>query len=124
MPDPEPLSHPCPACGFRVHDAGPGTGRTCPLCGWVDDLAQLAQPDFAVGANAPSCLRGAQRRALERFPLTTVESGGYRRDPRWRPLAPGEGSREAAFGSSSPVCSLESDADLDSEPYWLEPPPE
>jgi hypothetical protein len=119
MADPEERSHPCPACGFRVHAAGPGSGRTCPLCGWVDDGVQLAQPDFTVGANVGLSLREAQQKALARYPRTVTERDGYAREPRWRPLLPGEGPRTSAFGPSSPVCYLDSDSLEESEPYWL-----
>ena len=115
--------HPCPACGFAVHAAGPGSGAECPLCGWVDDPIQLAQPDLAIGGNPGLCLRGAQRRALKRFPPEAREHGTWRRDPRWRPLAPDEGPRSAAFSPSSPVCYLEDSSAEDAGPYWLDPPP-
>jgi hypothetical protein len=115
--------HPCAACGFAVHEAGPGSGRICPVCGWIDDAVQLSQPDLSAGANAGACLRSAQRRALVRFPAEVRRHEEWSRDPRWRPLAPGEGPRMAAFSPSSPVCYLEDASVEDSEPYWLDPPP-
>jgi Cysteine-rich CPCC len=116
--------HPCPACGFKVLAAAPGSGQTCPLCAWIDDAVQLAEPDFEVGANVGLSLRQAQRKALAALPLALRNHAGYVRDRAWRPLAPGESPRNAAFGSSSPVCYLESDAVEEIEPYWLDPPPE
>ncbi len=118
------LLHPCAACGFAVHEKGAGSGAECPVCGWADDAVQLAQPDLAHGANAGLCLRGAQRRAMSRFPRDVRRHGRWERDPLWRPLAAGEGPRTAAFSPSSPVCYLEDGEVEDTEPYWLDPPPE
>ena len=115
--------HPCSACGFAVHEKGPGNGKECPVCGWVDDAVQLAQPDLAHGGNAGLSLRDAQRRAIGRFPLEILRHEGRTRDARWRPLADGEIPRSAAFSPSSPVCYLEDGSAADSDPYWLDPPP-
>ncbi|HET9794422.1 MAG TPA: CPCC family cysteine-rich protein [Thermoanaerobaculia bacterium] len=124
MSEPRGAPHPCAACGFAVHEGGAGSGRTCPVCGWIDDAVQLAQPDLAAGANVGLCLRGAQRRALSRFPRDARRHGEWERDPRWRPLAAGEGPRTAAFSPSSPVCYLEDSEVEDAEPYWFDPPPD
>jgi hypothetical protein len=93
------------------------------VCGWIDDAVQLGQPDLAHGANAGLCLRGAQGRALARFPVEIRRHTGRTRDPRWRPLAEGEGPRSSAFSPSSPICYLEDASAADSDPYWFDPPP-
>lgn len=78
------------------------------MCGWIDDLEQLAHADFVVGANAGLSLREAQARAAG---LSYAEP----RDPKWRPLRPGEQPRSEV---ASPVCSLSTPAREDFEPYW------
>ncbi len=116
-------AHPCPACGFEVFSGAPGSLESCPICGWVDDLVQLAQPDFAVGANAGVSLREAQSRALGLLPPEVRSAGAFARSSRWRPLSPSEDPSAEAFTLASPVCYL-TDPDPDSfEPYWLRPPP-
>jgi hypothetical protein len=95
-----------------------GSGDTCPVCGWVDDLLQLAQPDFAIGENAGVSLREAQTRALAAYPLPAREAGGFSRDARWRPLAPGE-HPTGAFSVASPVCYMVAPDPDTFEPYWL-----
>lgn len=94
----------CPACGFQV------SPQTCPVCGWIDDLGQLVQPDFVVGAN-PRSLREAQ--VLARGLINSV----HERDPKWRPLRPGE--HPVASGSASPVCYLGTPDPDEFVPYWL-----
>ncbi len=116
-------AHPCPACGFEVF-AGPcGSLDTCPICGWVDDLVQLAQPDFAVGANAGLSLRQAQSRSLAQLPLEVRSAGAFVRSARWRPLSPAEDPSADAFTLASPVCYLSAPDPDTFEPYWLRPPP-
>jgi hypothetical protein len=76
----------CPACGFLVFDAPPGTYDICPICHWEDDHVQLRYPNLAGGANAKSLLE-CQQETLIKYPADVHEVKGYRRDPRWRPLA-------------------------------------
>lgn len=99
-----------------------GSSDTCPICGWVDDLVQLAQPDFAIGANSGVSLREAQSRALAVYPVAVREKAGFSRDSRWRPLASAE-YPTGPFVLASPVCYLVSPDPDTFEPYWLSPPP-
>lgn len=44
--------HPCPCCeNHSLPEPAAGAFAICPVCGWEDDVAQLADPDFAGGAN-------------------------------------------------------------------------
>jgi len=52
-----------------------------PVCGWEDDLAQLADPFFAGGANRPS-LYEAQQTFLA-LGVRAIDP-----DPGWRPFDP------------------------------------
>ncbi len=115
--------YPCPACGFTVfaHPYG-SSSETCAVCGWVEDLAQLAQPDFTVGANIGS-LREAQHANLATYPIDVKEAGSFKRDPRWRPLAPAEYPAADAAAPASPVCYLTTPDPETFVPYWLLPPP-
>ncbi len=115
---------PCPACGFAVFTRDYGSSDTCPVCGWVDDLLQLAQPDFVIGANSGLSLREAQTRARTAHPIAVREAGGFSRDSRWRPLFPSE-NPTGSSGVASPVCYMVSPDPETFEPYWLSPlPPE
>ncbi len=115
-------SRPCPACGFVVFSRLYGSGESCRVCGWVDDLVQLSQPDLTVGLNHGVSLRQAQRAVLESFPATVRESGGAARDPVWRPLGRDEHPPAAAGSASSPVCYLSVPEPEEYEPYWLTSP--
>lgn len=110
--------HPCPACGFLVFSAPPGSKATCAVCGWVDDFEQLVHPDFTFGANSGRSLREAQSRALAKFPLGAL-AGEHTRDPRWRPLRAGEVPRSEV---ASPVCYIGTPERDDFEPYWVVAP--
>jgi hypothetical protein len=46
-----PISYPCPACGFEVFDDAPGSYDLCPVCDWEDDGVQLRYPSMRGGAN-------------------------------------------------------------------------
>lgn len=112
----------CPACGFVAFGDGPGWHRVCPLCGWRNDPLQLAHPDSSEGENPGLSLRQAQNRA--RADATgAAASTAFQRDPRWRPLAPGESPRPSGTGMASAVCYLDPALLGDPEPYWLSPPP-
>ena len=114
-----PPAHPCPACGFLVHDARHGSGETCPVCGWIDDFEQLAHPDLLYGANAGLSLRQAQGRNLS--VLGTTGSGrtvDFERDEHWRPLRAKETPPADPDGPSSPVCYLGTPDPADFVPYW------
>lgn len=115
--------YPCPACGFTVFAHAYGSSsETCAVCGWVEDLAQLAQPDFAVGANIGLSLREAQRAQLVIYPIDVKKAGSFKRDPRWRPLSPAEYPAADAAGPASPVCYLTAPDPETFVPYWLLPP--
>lgn len=79
--------------------------EACVVCGWVDDLTQLAHPDVIVGANSGVSLREAQQRAPE------VKN----RAPGWRPLRPGEHPHGAL---ASPACALGVPDRDGFVPYW------
>ncbi len=111
----------CPACGFTALGGSPGWHLVCPLCGWCNDPLQLAHPDSAEGENHGLSLRQAQRRA--RAAVAQAASKGCQRDPRWRPLAPGESPRPTGTEMTSAVCFLDPASLGDLEPYWLFPPP-
>lgn len=115
--------HPCAACGFEVFARPVGSTETCPVCGWIDDLVQLAQPDFVVGPNAGLSLRQAQSRALAARPVGVRTFRGFARSSRWRPLSPAEYPASAPSGFASPVCYLVAPDPDTFEPYWLSPSP-
>jgi predicted nucleic acid-binding Zn-ribbon protein len=46
--------YPCVCCGHLVHDQVPGSHKTCPICGWEDDLAQLRVPEMPGSSNTVS----------------------------------------------------------------------
>jgi hypothetical protein len=119
MPSP---ALPCPACGFVVFRGSYGSLERCPVCGWVDDLLQLAQPDFVVGGNPGLSLRQAQRDALLAFPLETLAIRVFARHPAWRPLFPAEHPRAGGITPASPVCYLTAPDPDAFEPYWLVSP--
>ena len=120
VPPSTPL-RPCPACGFAVFSGVYGSLETCAVCGWVDDLVQLAQPDFGIGANPGLSLRQAQAAALDVHPLAVREAGPFLRHPAWRPLSPGEHPRTGASLLASEVCYMTAPDPEDFEPYWLLP---
>lgn len=105
---------PCAACGCKVHSLPAGSGERCPVCGWFDDFEQLVHPDLTYGANAGLTLRQAQAALAQ---AGQVASG--QRDPRWRPLRPGESPAADPDGLSSPVCYIATPDPEEFEPYWL-----
>jgi hypothetical protein len=111
----EPARHPCPACGLRVHAERCGSGATCPVCGWVDDLEQLAHPDLVYGANSGLSLRDAQARSRAAGQGAAVT---YPQDEHWRPLRPGETPPADPEGPSSPVCYVGTPDRSEFVPYW------
>lgn len=121
MPAVSAYSLACPACGFIVFTRAYGSADTCPVCHWVDDLLQLAQPDFAIGLNAGLSLRQAQRDVLADYPVSLKEIHGFTRDPAWRPLGPDEHPRNGGSTLASPVCYLLAPDPDTFEPYWLTP---
>ena len=114
--------HPCAACGFLVHAHAAGSGGTCPACGWIDDYEQLVHPDLTYGANSGTCLREAQRRALQRHPREHRRWATRVRDETWRPLHAGETPVADPGGPSSPVCHLGAPDPADFVPYWKRSP--
>lgn len=111
-------THPCPACGFLVHDARHGSGATCPVCGWIDDFEQLAHPDLVYGANAGLSLRQAQVRSIAAPATAPARGTEFERDERWRPLRTGETPPADPDGLSSPVCYLGTPEPDEFVPYW------
>lgn len=112
----------CAACGFVAVD---GPSATCAECGWIADRLQLAQPDLTLGANHGTSLREAQAAALRRRPLEAPETGDRVRDPRWRPLEPGESPPPSEGHCASATCLLAEGDDAagpEPEPYWLSSP--
>lgn len=105
-----------------VFPDGPGWHRTCPLCGWRNDPLQLANPDSDEGENRGLSLRRAQQRAAVIAIGHAASASGFPRDPRWRPLAPGESPHRQGTEMASPVCYLDPASLADPEPYWLSPP--
>jgi Cysteine-rich CPCC len=123
MPDTAAPIYPCPACGFTVFHQPYGSSDTCPVCGWVNDLVQLAQPDFVIGANPGLSLRRAQSGVLAIYPIAVRAVGTFSRDSRWRPLSLAEYPSTGSFTLASPVCYLTAPDPEMFEPYWLNPPP-
>jgi uncharacterized Zn finger protein (UPF0148 family) len=81
------MSLPCPACGFlTIEDKFYGTYDICPVCGWKDDHAQLANPACKGGAN-PVSLIEVQKKVLREVPLDFREYKSFMRDKKWRPLS-------------------------------------
>ena len=111
-------AHPCPACGFLVHGARHGSGATCPVCGWIDDFEQLANPDLVYGANVNLSLRQAQALALAGLTAAPERVAAFERDERWRPLRAGESPPADPDGPASPVCYLGTPDPADFVPYW------
>lgn len=70
------LRFPCPCCDFLTLDRL-DSSRTCPVCGWEDDLVQLKDPDRAGGANRPS-LREARDSYTQRGFAKDVSAGRVR----------------------------------------------
>lgn len=106
-----------------VFEEAPGWHRLCPLCSWRNDPVQLAHPDSVEGENPALSLRRAQACSRTAATEAAAASQGFRRDPRWRPLAPGERPRPSGTEVASPVCYLDPASLGDLEPYWLSPPP-
>lgn len=84
--------YPCPCCGHLVFATPPGSHRTCPICLWQDNLAQLRFPLMPSAGNAVSLVEAqhnyadcgaAERRnaAMGREPLD-----GEPREAGWRPV--------------------------------------
>jgi hypothetical protein len=78
---------PCPCCGYLTD---PEDWEIFPVCFWENDPSQRHNPDQSGGANKVS-LHQAQKNfvqigACEPEMLAHVRSGGFARDPNWRPL--------------------------------------
>ena len=50
----------CPICTFNNAFPAGSEGARCPICGWINDSSQRANPDLATGANEPMTLAQAQ----------------------------------------------------------------
>lgn len=87
-------NYPCPCCGYKTFDQEPnGSHEICAVCFWEDDPVQLADPDFADGAN-PMSLRQAQKNFLafgacdrEMLPNVRQPAEDEQRDKNWKPMA-------------------------------------
>ncbi|HEY0890347.1 MAG TPA: CPCC family cysteine-rich protein [Nocardioides sp.] len=88
------IKWPCPCCGYRTLDQGPGDYDLCHVCWWEDDPVALRWPLVDEGPNAMALLE-AQRNyqafgAFAASARTKVrpphEDEG--REPGWRPLDP------------------------------------
>jgi hypothetical protein len=110
--------HCCAACGYRVHEASPGSGASCPVCRWVDDYEQLVHPDLTYGANPGLSLRQAQRASIARQAAGECASATYARDACWRPLREGETPAADPHSPASPVCYIATPDPRDFVPYW------
>lgn len=62
---------PCPCCGYRTLEDGPGAFDVCPVCRWEDAGSQLRWPRHADGPNGIS-LVDAQREYRRRGVLPDV----------------------------------------------------
>jgi hypothetical protein len=80
----------CPCCGYRVFEQAPGSYDICHVCFWEDDPAQLLDPWYAGGANAPSLaeaqvnnqrIGACNPRCIE---LVDGAQLGDKRDSEWR----------------------------------------
>jgi len=86
--------YPCPCCGHLVFDHEPGFHKTCPICGWEDNLAQLRFPLMPGMGNDVSLIEAQQNYqkfgAAERknIGLTRGPVDGEEVEPGWRPLDP------------------------------------
>jgi hypothetical protein len=110
----QPPTHACPACGFIVFEAPPGSYELCPVCNWENDGAQYEDPSYRGGANAESLVE-AQHRAVLSFPYELRRLDEWRRDPWWRPLMRAE--VEAGPAAVPPATGDEVPA-----PYWRRSP--
>ena len=91
---------PCPCCGYIVFRHPPGSHKTCPICQWEDDLAQLRFARMPGSANTVSLEEAQQnfadfgaatrRRVIEaRTPLDEET-----RERAWRRLDAGRDNIE------------------------------
>ena len=80
----------CPCCGYLTLPEGPpGSYEVCPVCRWMDDPIQFADPEYVSDTNHIS-LREA-RENFEQFGAaseavlddTRGPTDGERRDPNW-----------------------------------------
>lgn len=85
---------PCPCCGYRTIQEGPGDYDLCPVCLWEDAGDQLRWPLLADGPNGISLIE-AQRNFVElgashvhSLPLAREPKPGEEREPGWRPIDP------------------------------------
>ena len=97
----DPITYPCPACGFLVFSEPPGSYAICKICGWEDDHVQLSHPTMRGGANRGSLLEW-QRDFLTQVPAHIAEHKGFRRDSSWRPLT----ERDCAPDATAPADGL------------------
>jgi len=88
------LAYTCPCCGFFSFAESPGSFEICAVCGWEDDLIQLAFPNCKGGANDVR-LTEAQKNFAEfgacdrKSALNVVKPDPSRpRNSLWKALAP------------------------------------
>jgi len=76
----------CPSCGFfTIKDETYGSYQVCEICGWEDDMVQLANPCSGRGANYASLYKN-QSQSVEFLPLNIKKHKGINRSEKWRPL--------------------------------------
>ena len=74
------IRFPCPCCGYLTYLDKPNGGfDICPVCRWEDDPVQIADPDYAGGANAVSLNEG--RRNFAKYGAVTEAQRIYSRLP-------------------------------------------
>jgi len=80
----------CPCCGYRTLPPGrPGSYERCPVCDWLDDPIQFADPEFVSDTNHVS-LAEARENVREygacvedAAPSTREPDDDEPRDPNW-----------------------------------------
>ncbi len=118
-----PGTWPCPSCGFRTLEEGPGDFDLCPVCLWEDDGAQLRWPTLEDGPNGISLIE-AQRNfaALGACDADSVDrvrkpKPGEEREPEWRPVDPARDDFESGPDDPTSLPWPESSEEL----YWWRP---
>lgn len=103
-----PEKFPCPCCGYRVFESGPGSQSICPVCFWEDDEMQLRWPLLEGCSNKVSLVEAQANYQLlgaseERF-LTRVRSAEECecRSPCWRVIDMSRDVFEATLESRRP----------------------
>ncbi|QPV64389.1 hypothetical protein I7X12_07185 [Halosimplex litoreum] len=80
----------CPCCGYRTLPPGrPGSYERCPVCDWLDDPIQFADPEFVSDTNHVSLAEARENVreygacVADAAPSTREPESDEPRDPNW-----------------------------------------